>query len=350
MFWKCPECLGDLAQSAEAVTCVSCGRRYPVVAELPDFRVDKPAWIDFDRDRDRALLIDAMIRSQGLEAAIYDVFRSSRGFDPAKCRFRTKQVLAGADKCDLQLDDWLKDAMVSPVLEVGVGPGQLTVALARRGIAAHGIDVSMEWLMVAKHRARAQGAEPVLAGAMAEKLPVADAAVASFISLDVIEHVGDQDQYVRELGRVLRPGGRYALVTPNRYSLSPEPHVGVWGVGYLPRPLQASWVRAVAGVGYDYTRLLSTREIRCMFQQRAGLEPTVTFPEIAEAEIGLFPPFKASIARTYNKIIAARIVQPVAPFVGAYFRVTGSKPLLSKPPPSNIPPTKPAAAAQKTGA
>ena len=326
MFWKCPECHGELAHSAEAVTCMACDRRYPVVAELPDFRVDKPAWIDFDRDRDRALLIDEMIRTQGLEAAIHDVFQTSRGFDAAKCRFRTRQVLAGADKYDLQLAGWLADVTATPILEVGVGPGQLTMALARRGITVHGIDVSMEWLMVAKHWARAQGTEPLLAGAMAEKLPVADASVASFISLDVIEHVGDQDQYTREMARVLRPGGRYALVTPNRYSLSPEPHVGVWGVGYLPRPLQAPWVRAVAGVGYEYTRLLSAGETRRLFARNAAPAPTLTFPPIAAAEIGLFSPFKARLAGLYNTVISAALFRPVAPLVGAYYQITGRKP------------------------
>lgn len=326
MFWTCPDCHGDLTQGPAALTCTACDRRYPVVADLPDFRVDKPAWIDFDRDRDRALLIDEMIRTQGLEAAIYDVFHSSRGFDAAKCRFRTRQVLAGADKYDLQLAGWLAGVTATPILEVGVGPGQLTMALARRGITVHGIDVSMEWLMVAKHWARAQGTAPVLAGAMAEKLPVTSASVASFVSLDVIEHVGDQDLYTREMARVLRPGGRYALVTPNRYSLSPEPHVGVWGVGYLPRRLQAPWVRAVAGVGYDYTRLLSAGETRRLFARNAAPAPTLTFPPIAAAEIGLFSPFKARLARMYNTVISAALFRPVAPLVGAYYQITGGKP------------------------
>ena len=327
MFWKCPECHGELAQSAEVVTCTSCDRRYPMVAELPDFRVDRPAWIDFDRDRDRALRIDEMIRTQGLEAAIYAVFHRSRDFDAAKCRFRTSQVLAGAAKYDLQLAGWLAHTTSTPILEVGVGPGQLGVALARRGIALHGIDVSMEWLMVAKHWARAQGHEPVLAGAMAEKLPVADASVASFISLDVIEHVGDQDQFIREMARVLRPGGRYALVTPNRYSLSPEPHVGVWGVGYLPRRLQAPWVRAVAGVSYDYTRLLSAGETRRLFARNGAPAPTLTFPPIAAAEIGLFSRRKARLARLYNRVISAALFRPVMPLVGAYYQITGGKPV-----------------------
>lgn len=326
MFWKCPHCHGDLAAGAEALTCTACGRAYPVVAELPDFRLTRHAYIDFDRDSARAVTIDALIRAEGLEAGIFDVFRNSRQFDAAKCRFRTRQVLGGADKYDRQIDGWLADVRTMPVLEVGVGPGQVTVALARRGISSYGIDVSMEWLVVAKHWLRQNGAVPQLAIALAENLPVAAGSVASYISLDVIEHVGDQERYVSEMARVLRPGGHYALVTPNRFSLAPEPHVGVWGVGYLPRRLQAPWVRLRAGVGYDYTRLLSPAETRRLWRRHALPEPRLSFPPIAAEEIALFPPLKARLARAYNRLCTWRVFAVVAPLTGTYYRITGAIP------------------------
>lgn len=296
------------------------------MAELPDFRVDQPAWIDFGRDRDRAVAIDEIVRTEGLEAAMLDVFKVSRGFPPGKCRFRQAQVLAGADKYGLQLDGWLAGLRSDPVVEVGVGPGQLAVALARRGSVPRGIDVSMEWLAVAKHWVRAQGVEPVFAGGMAESLPLPDRSVMSYVSLDVIEHVGDQGRYLAEMTRVLKPGGTFALVTPNRYSLAPEPHVGVWGVGYLPRPLQGRYVRMRAGVSYDFNRLLSVWEIRRLFRRNGGLHPRIDFPPIAEAEILLFPPRKARFARLYNRISRTAPFRVLAPFGGAYYRVTGRKP------------------------
>lgn len=328
MFWKCPLCHGPLESGLDKLNCSSCARNYPIIAELPDFRTEDQAWIDFNLDRERALVLDTLILTDGLEAGIYSVFEKARGFSPEKCRFRTRQVLAGIDKYDRHIDGWLKATNQMPILEVGVGPGQMTCALARRGVAVHGIDVSMEWLVVAKHWLRSLGAEPSLAVAMAENLPVADASVASYVSLDVIEHVGDQDRYVSELSRVLRPGGHYALVTPNRYSLSPEPHVGVWGVGYLPRSMQKAWVKMVAGVSYDYTRLLSTNETRRLFHRVAKLSPQIQFPQIDDDEIRLFSPFKALLARIYNRAIISPVLRFCGPIVGAFFRITGSKPEL----------------------
>lgn len=326
MFWNCPDCHGRLAATRDDVACEGCGRRYPVVAELPDLRVDAPAWIDFGRDRDRALVVDDLIRREGLEAGILDVFRRSRRFEERKAQFRLSQVLSGITKCEAQLDGWLAPLLAEPVFELGVGPGQLVAAAARRGIAVHGIDVSLEWLVVAKHWARSLGVEPVLAGGMAERLPLADGRVGLLVSMDVIEHVGDQGRYAAEVGRVLRPGGRFALVTPNRFSLSPEPHVSVWGVGYLPRRLQGPWVRLMSGRDYAYNRLLSTGELRRLFAREAGIVPRIAFPPIADEEAALFGSGKARLARLYNVASQSRLAAPAMPFVGAYFRAVGTKP------------------------
>ena len=79
-------------------------------------------------------------------------------------------------------------------------------------------------------------------------------------AFDVIEHVGDPAAYLREIDRVTRTGGRLAIATPNRFSLAPEPHIGVWGVGWLPRTLQRRYAEWRSGKPYAFTRLMSTWE------------------------------------------------------------------------------------------
>lgn len=326
MSWACPVCRGGLDTADDSLTCKGCSRRYPLVGELPDFRVDTPAWIDFDHDRQRALHIDAIARKDGLPAAILDVFRNSRKFDEKKSQYRLRQVLSGIEKCDRDMTGWLAPLIHDPVLDLGVGPGQFVAAAARRGRVVQGIDVSLEWLMVAKHWARSLGVEPMLAAALAERLPLKEGAVRSVISYDVIEHVGDQNRYASEIGRVLAPGGTVALVTPNRYSLSPEPHAHVWGVGYLPVHWQAGWVKLVSGRDYSYCRLLSTGEIRRLFRKEAGIELSIAFPKISEEEIAQFSGLKTKMARIYNQVSQSSAAKPAMPFFGAYYRANGTKP------------------------
>jgi SAM-dependent methyltransferase len=237
MIWRCPTCRSSLDSIDTDLCCDPCQVRYPVIHDIPDLRVTRDSWIDLHEDRARSLQAADWVVREGLEATIRHIFRSSRGMDEKQADYRTRQVLAGVEKCDSQCSDWLRPAVEASgiILEIGCGPGQMLAAAATRGCEVVGVDVSMEWLVIARHLVERHGGKPKLAAGFAERLPLADDSVAAIVSLDVIEHVGDQDAYVSELGRVLRPGGFFALSTPNRFSFSPEPHVNVWGVGYLPR-------------------------------------------------------------------------------------------------------------------
>jgi len=52
-------------------------------------------------------------------------------------------------------------------------------------------------------------------------LPVRDEGCDAVVSLQVIEHLWDQERFLRECLRVLRPGGALMVSTPNRITFSP---------------------------------------------------------------------------------------------------------------------------------
>ncbi len=56
------------------------------------------------------------------------------------------------------------------------------------------------------------------------RLPVADACVDGVVCLEVIEHVPDPAQAVREIARVLKPGGRAWISMPFLYPVHNEPY------------------------------------------------------------------------------------------------------------------------------
>jgi ubiquinone/menaquinone biosynthesis C-methylase UbiE/catechol 2,3-dioxygenase-like lactoylglutathione lyase family enzyme len=96
------------------------------------------------------------------------------------------------------------------LLEVGVGSGRLLARLAERGWDVAGIDAAPRMLELA--RERMPGAR--LEVARAEELPFADASFDAVVAVGVLEY-GDLEASLRELARVLRPGGRAVVGVRN---------------------------------------------------------------------------------------------------------------------------------------
>jgi SAM-dependent methyltransferase len=103
------------------------------------------------------------------------------------------------------------------VLEVGCGEGYGTDLLARTAQGVLGIDYDA--LTVAHARAAYPAAWFVRANLAA--LPVPSGSVDVVATLQVIEHVWNHGEFVRECLRVLRPGGLLLVTTPNRLTFSP---------------------------------------------------------------------------------------------------------------------------------
>jgi SAM-dependent methyltransferase len=94
------------------------------------------------------------------------------------------------------------------ILDVGCGTGANLELLGRYG-EAEGVDVSPEALAFCRER----GLRNVKQGA-AERLPYEDCSFDLVTALDVVEHLDDDTAGLREMRRVLRPGGRAMLFVP----------------------------------------------------------------------------------------------------------------------------------------
>ncbi len=57
-----------------------------------------------------------------------------------------------------------------------------------------------------------------------QRLPLENGSVDTLLSTQVLEHVAEPDAYIREVARVLRPGGLFILTCPGHYMLHEEPH------------------------------------------------------------------------------------------------------------------------------
>lgn len=94
-------------------------------------------------------------------------------------------------------------------LDVGCGVGQVVARLNEAGFEAHGVDVSQPNIeRAAKVCPRCQLYD-------GRKLPFPDDHFASAGALNVLEHVDEPETFIRELVRVVAPGGKIVLSSPN---------------------------------------------------------------------------------------------------------------------------------------
>jgi 2-polyprenyl-3-methyl-5-hydroxy-6-metoxy-1,4-benzoquinol methylase len=252
--------------------------------------------------------------------------RSPQEWTPARLDLRTRQSLRHPERMRAEVRGWLAPCLTRTglVLDAGCGFGGLLSAAADEGVPIAGVDASLVNLVVARRVLEDRGHRAVLAAALVERLPLADASVAGLVALDVVEHVADPPAFLREIARATRPGGTVALSTPNRFSLGAEPHVSVWGVGWLPRRWQARYVRWRTGITYAYVRLLSAREIGRMLRA-AGLSGEVQVPPVPSEEMAAFTPRRRRLAALYNRLAGLRPLRAALSLVGPFFQVVARR-------------------------
>jgi SAM-dependent methyltransferase/uncharacterized protein YbaR (Trm112 family) len=325
--WRCPRCRGPLTDRSTSLACPACNASYPCFEGIPDLRLPGASWIDHEADRAEARRLIETTAGLAPEQVARYVYGLHTECSAEWADLRTRQLVDGRPRLAREIRGWLNQCVPPDgiFLDLGCGTGQLLATAAVEKRQGVGIDVRLVWLLVAKRLIEAAGGTPHLAAAMAEALPLADGSLQGVVSLDVIEHVGDVPAYLREIDRVLAPGGHAAFATPNRYSLTAEPHVFVWGVGWLPRRWQRAFVKWRSGKSYDFVRLLSVRETRALFRRHTDIEPRIIVPQVAAEELAHFPPLRRTIARTYNRLAGSAVLAPLFHAIGPFFRVVGRK-------------------------
>lgn len=105
------------------------------------------------------------------------------------------------------------------VLDVGCGDGTYAIACAKRGAQVTGVDVSEPMLEAARGRALEHGVRLRLEKGSATSLPFADGTFGLVLAVTVLCFVDDEVTAMREMARVLAPGGRLVLGELNRWSV-----------------------------------------------------------------------------------------------------------------------------------
>ena len=140
-------------------------------------------------------------------------------------------------------------------------------------------------------------------------LPCASASFDLVVSNHVLEHVGhaaEQNEYLREIHRVLKPGGWAYIAIPNKYRLM-EAHYGLPLLSWLPQSAADQLVRATGkGEWYDVEPLSRAALMDAI--TAAGLIPTDVTGDVARRELAKLPAQAASLAGIPDQILQPALV------------------------------------------
>lgn len=102
-------------------------------------------------------------------------------------------------------------------IDLGCGDGVMLYKLSQTSAAVSGLDGSAEAVRLGQARLQRLGVrtEQYLTGSVYE-VPAPDASYDFVTCIEVIEHLDDPIRFLREVSRILKPGGIFVCTTPNR--------------------------------------------------------------------------------------------------------------------------------------
>jgi len=198
----------------------------------------------------------------------------------------------------------------SVILDVGCGVGQVVRSLTEAGFQAHGVEVSEANIVQARQH---PGQFHAYDG---DTLPFPDHAVDAVGAFNVLEHVENPVALLDEMTRVLRPGGRIVISSPNFL------RVLGWR-DYHPRMrgLLQKWRNAKTL--YHHIRTYAVDPRALIFEKMTPIQRE-TFQSDDDAVIATNAVDFHQYLRTrdYNKIQVSCVDRPVPRWIEAAFDLT----------------------------
>ena len=133
----------------------------------------------------------------------------------------------------------LVPAASGTVLEIGVGSARNVPHYGPKVRAVYGVDPSVALWDIGRHRLGAQSFPVRYLAGSAEQLPVADHSIDTIVSTWTLCSVPDIRTALREVRRVIKPGGRFLFIEHGR---APDARVRAWQDRLTP-----VWAKISAG-------------------------------------------------------------------------------------------------------
>ncbi|MBI5085892.1 MAG: methyltransferase domain-containing protein [Acidobacteria bacterium] len=318
----CPQCHAALDETAEAYSCAACTRTYPVVCGIPDFRLYPDPYIGLAEDREKGAKLWEQAQRLTFEQLLHHYYDITEEDPPDLASHWIPHSLAEPAIARSVLEAAGLMEAGAELLDIGCSTGGMVIAASRHaGRRATGVDVAFRWLVVGRRRLREAGVDARLICANAEALPFADACFDVITAQDALEHLNDPLRAVAEARRVSKPGAPALWTTNNRYAPLPEPHLHLFGVGYLPRAWQPRYVSLRRGDLHPYSiRMRSAPELKRLFRAAGYASPVLDPAPLFAPHWGAG--LASRVLAAYNRWRSSRLLSWALRSIGPRFWIT----------------------------
>ncbi|MCC6546259.1 methyltransferase domain-containing protein [Candidatus Sumerlaeota bacterium] len=315
----CPTCHGLLAQDTAAYFCNNCRKTFPIDFGIPDFRLEDDPYINIPDDRAKGARIVRECRDRSLAGLLQFYWSITENVEANRARQFVATVLRGGLRAE-SIVTWLQERKAiagrDSCLEIGCGAGEMLPVLKRVWKNVTGVDRAYRWLVIAKLAAEHEGLNVRLVCANAEHLPFRSDSFDAVVADNVIEHQNDHsDQlaFARDALRVSsRQKGFFFLSTPNRFAPLPDPHFNIPLLGMLPRGSAKPMVQLLRGKAYEFIRLLSSHELKCIMDEAGATTITMVPAQFGRDLFAL-----KSTASAYRALAKQKTFLMVCPVIWA---------------------------------
>jgi SAM-dependent methyltransferase/uncharacterized protein YbaR (Trm112 family) len=329
----CPVCRGALGSSAaaspDALECEACAREYAVVHGIPDLRTQPDPYISVTGDLAKARMLHAEFDRRDF-AGIIDLYYAMTPEVPEDhARLNRSRMLGGVSRATVALESWEREFGTldgaTRLLDLGCGEAPLVVAASRRVPQVAGVDIGFRHITMGQKQLQETGVRAPLVAACAEALPFRDGTFDVVTIQHALELFGDQVTAVKEAFRVTRSGGRILVSAPNRWSLGPDPHIGVPGGGFLPRGL-VSVIARLRMSRPPLRKLLSARSLARLITSAGYSDVRVGLPGLSESQRAQVAGMSRLAADVYERLRGTPGARQVLRAIGPLLQAGGVKP------------------------
>lgn len=317
----CPQCRSPARESEGAYRCDLCGRIYPILFGIADFRLRGDLYLSLEDERAKAARVHDFAAAHNLRELVAFYYSITDDVPDHLAPLFADYVLNATARATPVIRALSRGRRGRALLDLGCGSGGALVAAADVFQHRTGVDIALRWLVIARKRLEEAGVSARLVCADAEALPFPESSFTHVLAADLLENTRSPAAAIRSAAAVLEDGGFMYVTSSNRRWIGPHPATGVWAAGLLPRALRSALLTRKHGI--DILRAVSFVSPGSLRRtaKAAGLRQLDARP--LDFDLSRFehrPALFRALARAYATLAKAPLLRSVLLVAGPVFQ------------------------------